>query len=108
MKVARLKQLRSKPLLPSWEGEVPAGRLAATRKVLLAALDKLIALGSRGKPEAAQKILARAVERLNKLDEQDQFICTIEREDLCDWFYEVGELCGIDPDEDWVDDYRDW
>jgi len=108
VKLARLKKFRGQPILPNWEGEVATERLMGTRRILLAALDELIALGTRGTPEAAQDVLGRAIGRLNELDNEDQFICTIEREDLCDWLYDVGELCGLDADEEWVEEYREW
>jgi hypothetical protein len=46
------------------------------------------------------------VERYNELD--DGFICTIEREELCDILYELGDFCGLDSEEDWVDEWREW
>lgn len=86
--------------------DVTAQQRAAVRRALLGALDKLIALGRYGKVEAATEILRKCVERLNALDEG--FICTIEREELCDILYAIGDFCGMDPDEEWVDEWRDW
>lgn len=69
-------------------------------------VDALIALGRRGTVEDATGILRRCVERYNELDEE--FICTIEREELCEILYEIGGYCGMDADADWVDEWRDW
>src|SRR5262245_3672857 len=69
-------------------------------------VDALIALGRRGTVEDATDILRRCVERYNELDEG--FICTIDREELCDILYEIGGYCGMDSEEDWVDEWRDW
>ena len=55
-------------------------------------LDALIALGKRGTVEDATEIFRQCVERYNELDEG--FICTIEREELCDILYEIGDYCG--------------
>jgi hypothetical protein len=73
---------------------------------LAATLDALIALGPRGSVEDATGLLRRCVAKFNRLD--DGFICTIEREELCDILYEVGDLCGLDSGEDYVDEWRDW
>lgn len=66
----------------------------------------LIALGRRGSVEDATDILRQCIEQYNELDEG--FICTIEREELCDTLYEIGDACGLDGDEDWVDKWREW
>ncbi len=69
-------------------------------------LDALIALGRRGTVADATAVLCGCVERFNALDEG--FICTIEREELCEILEEVGEFCGLDSEEDWVGPMRDW
>jgi hypothetical protein len=69
-------------------------------------VDVLIALGERGTVEDATDILRRCVERYNELDEG--FICTIEREELCDILYEISGYCGMDNEAEWVDEWRDW
>ena len=69
-------------------------------------LDSLIALGDGGGVEDATAILRRCVQGYNQLD--DGFICTIEREELCDILYEIGDYCGLDSEEEWVDEWRDW
>ena len=69
-------------------------------------VDGLIALGPQASAEDASDTLRRCVERYNELD--DGFICTIEREQLCDILYEIGDLCGLDSEEEWVDEWRDW
>jgi hypothetical protein len=48
----------------------------------------------------------RCVKRFNKLD--DGWICTIEREDICDCLAQIVDLCGMDGSADWVDEDRDW
>jgi hypothetical protein len=69
-------------------------------------VDALIALGERGTVDDATRILRKCVERYNELDEG--FICTIEREELCDILYEIGGYCGLDGEDDWVDEWREW
>jgi hypothetical protein len=83
----------------------PAQRQACWQN-LVQTVDALIALGPRGTAEGATEILRQCVERYNELDEG--FICTLEREELCDILYEIGECCGPDSEDDWVDEWRDW
>jgi hypothetical protein len=75
-------------------------------QALAQTVDELIALGPRGSAKAAADVLRRCVERYNELD--DGFICTIEREELCDILYQLGDYSGLDGEEDWVDEWRDW
>ena len=69
-------------------------------------VDSLIALGPGGTVEAASDILRQCVERFNELD--DGFITTIEREELCDILYEIGDHSGLDSEDEWVDEWREW
>lgn len=73
---------------------------------LASTLAALIDLGPQGTTDAATELLRRCIENFNDLD--TGFICTIEREELCDLLYEIGNLCGLDSEEDWVDQWRDW
>jgi hypothetical protein len=75
-------------------------------KNLADTLDALIALGPKGSVKDSKDVLRRCIERYNELDEG--FICTIEREELCDILYEIGDLCGLGSEGDWVDEWRDW
>jgi hypothetical protein len=73
---------------------------------LVQTVDALVALGPDGTVEDATDLLRQCVERYNELDEG--FIATIEREDLCDILYELGNYCGLDGADDWVDEWREW
>jgi hypothetical protein len=68
--------------------------------------DSLLALGPQGTVEDASDVLRRCVERYNELDEG--FIGTIEREELCDILYALGDECGLGGEDEWVDEWRDW
>jgi len=110
MKTAALRKYRERLTndKDSYFGDWPVS--AETReecwKILADTLDALIALGANASVEDATNVLRQCVERYNDLD--DGFICTIEREELCDILYEIGDLCGLDSQEDWVDEWRDW
>jgi hypothetical protein len=79
---------------------------AACRATLIGCLDALIALGPGAAKDDALDVLRQCIEAYNELDEG--FICTIEREELCDHLYEIGDLCGLKDEGDWVDEWRDW
>jgi hypothetical protein len=78
----------------------------ACRGNLAKTLEKLIALGPHGSVDDATDLLRQCIEEFNELDEG--FIGTIEREQLCDMLYDIGDLCGLDGEEEWVDEWRDW
>jgi hypothetical protein len=95
----------------SYFGDWPIepGVREACQENLSHTLDALIALGPGAPGVAALGVLRRCVERFNELDEADEpFICTIEREELCDILYEIGDLCGLESGDEWVDEWRDW
>ena len=88
---------------------IDPGIREARRVNLTGTLDALITLGPEASKEAALGVLRRCVEQFNELDEADEpFIFTIEREALCDVLYEIGDLCGLDSRDEWVDQWRDW
>lgn len=103
-----IKRLRRQPILPAWERHVSEDKLDAVRQILRSAIDELVAAGRNLEPEIAEDILGQAVEHLNDLDQEEPFIFTLEREDLCEWLTEVGHLAGLDADGEWIDEYRDW
>lgn len=110
MKIASLVKYRKhldeekSSYFADWEIE-PEQR-EACRRNLVETVDALIALGRDGSVEDATAILQRCVERFNDLDEG--FICTLEREELCGILYEIGGYGGLDDEEDWVDEWREW
>lgn len=53
----------------------------------------------------AREAVAECIRRFNSLD--DGWICTIEREDICEQIGRVIDACGFECDEDWVGE-RDW
>jgi hypothetical protein len=85
---------------------ISARKRRACWQNLAGTLDALVALGPRGSVKAATDLLRKCVEKFNRLD--DGFICTIEREELCDILYEIGDMCGLNGGDDWVDEWRDW
>lgn len=54
------------------------------------------------------EIIRVGVERFNDLDGEDQFIDTIEREDIADLFTDMAEASGLTSVDDVTDEWRDW
>ena len=102
--IAALTALRGQRFFEAWDGHVPAKNVAASEASVGRLIDELIALGPAPTEKAARRAVAACVRRFNKLD--DGWICTIEREDICEQIETVVELCGFECDEDWID--RDW
>ena len=73
-------------------------------------LSKLIALGL-GKPESAYApILGDYIAQFNRLNEQYEFVDTIEREDICEHMGEILDMLQL-PSYQECDDLpvaRDW
>lgn len=63
--------------------------------------------GQGASGDDASQLFESCVDRLNKMDENAQFVCTMEREDLCAELCSIGALCEM-PDDDWVDEWRGW
>ncbi len=69
----------------------------------------MIALGPDPRFITAIRNLRRCILRLNELDEQyDNFIETVEREDLCAEFDEIVYAVGLHDYEDLAGRWRDW
>jgi hypothetical protein len=104
-----LDKLRNKRQFTEWRGHVPQKALQACRDIFRDTIDALIDLGPKAKKRTKIAVLRQCIERLNELDKQhEQFICTIEREDLCEAFYEVTHAAGLKDCGDLADEWRDW
>jgi hypothetical protein len=104
-----LDGLKEKRRFSEWEGYAPDEVIAACRIVFRETIDSVVELGANPNEQAVLAVLRRCVERLNELDEQyDQFISTIEREDLCEEFEEVVHASGLRGYENLADRWREW
>ena len=104
MDVKQLRQIRGTIAFPDWNAE----QREDVEALLRGTVDALLSLGPSAAETAVMHRLREAVDRLNEMDETGGFIETMEREDLCDVLYRIGEAAGVSPDEEWVDEYRDW
>ncbi|MGE0712622.1 MAG: hypothetical protein AB7N76_03510 [Planctomycetota bacterium] len=86
----------------------PADALAETRQILSGCLGALQALGKRKPKARVLSTLREAVEELNRANQREPFIETLEREDLCEHFDELAAACGLSDLGDFTLDWRDW
>ena len=96
-------------LFPHWSSPIPQKMIAASRKLMKQTATRLKALGAKPDREAARLVLRDCILGFNKLDEEnDHWIGTIEREDICEHFYELAHIAGFDNEPELADEWRDW
>ena len=107
-----LSALRNKKAFQSWEGSVDSGIIEESRRVYEETIDSLLGLGEDASAEERLRILEQYVQRFNELDSaHDQFIATIEREDICECFGQIADVVGlegINECDDLPNVARDW
>lgn len=91
-----LAKLRRRAWFTSWRGEVPAPTIRAARAILSDAMDALSALKSPAPSERALTPLKRAMRAMNALERREEFIATIEAEDVVEALKSIAEAVGID------------
>lgn len=104
-----LEQLLNKPIFLNWEGYAPDAALDASRELIQRTIKALMAIGEDPDETQRMAILEQCIEGFNTLDGQhDWFIETVEREDICEVFYEITHACNMNHHEDLADQWRDW
>jgi hypothetical protein len=105
-----LLKRRDKRAFAHWDGFVPSELISKSEAAIARLIDRLVALGSEPTREQIQEEIDRCVQRFNDLDQswKHPWICTIEREDICEELQDLIELCGYDgSEEEWIRG-RDW
>lgn len=101
-----MEKLKRKQRFVSWKKWKSSELIVHCRTIFNEAIDKL--LEGENSKKKVRSIIRQCVESLNRLDNENQFIDTIEREDLC---LEIDELlfaCGY-PEEQGIEDrWREW
>jgi hypothetical protein len=100
----KLQQLRTESFFKNWHDFVDEEYVEDSEASIRQLIDDLVAL-DRLTEAAARKLVKACVVRFNDLDEG--WICTIEREDICERIGRVVDTCGFSYDEDWTSE-RDW
>jgi len=110
-RIARLTwdDLRSKQFFPTWKS-YPSKKLTRASEVIMQqTVEDLQKLGESGSRTAKRNILKECIERFNQLDgENKHFIETVEREDICNQFYEIAHVAGFDDEPNLADEWREW
>jgi hypothetical protein len=102
----RLAKVRGKRHFKSWDTFVDCPLVSRSEASIDKLIDDLILLGDEPDEAKARQAVARCVRRFNRMDD-DGWICTTEREDICEVMDSLIETCGFEPGEDWQED-RDW
>jgi hypothetical protein len=106
-----LEQLRKKSdrFFSDWDPDyVGANNLSAIRRLFADTVEALIALGPKASRRRKLYRLKRCILQLNKLNEREQFIDTVERERLIWQFEEIACAAGWQAEDNLADRWRDW
>jgi len=105
-----LEQLQANTPFSSWAGHVDPKAIEASRHIYKRTIDMLVRIGT-GKPKDSYlPVLNKYIEDFNALDDQYEFIETVEREDICECLAEVLDILKL-PDINDCDDLpavRNW
>lgn len=91
-----LAKLRRETWFASWRGEVPAPTIHAAAAIVRDAVDALCALKGPVPPQRALTPLKKAVRAMNALQRREQFITTIEAEDVVEALKSIAAAAGVD------------
>jgi hypothetical protein len=103
-----LEAFRRQTPFPGWSGYIEPHLLRASRRIIRDAVAALIELGPDAPAPAKLDVFRLGVERFNDLDGEEQFIDTIEREDICELLDNLAALVDLDDYDDNLTSYRDW
>src|ERR1700722_1143623 len=96
-----LEKLKEHEAFSSWEGTWSSDIVDPCRAILHTAIDELRNLPKDAIDEVKKAVITSAVIKFNDLnDAHDEFIETIEREDIAEELLQIAEAAGLNPDED--------
>jgi hypothetical protein len=101
-----LSELVKQTPLKSWGRFVEAEVLQEARAIVRATMRALLALGPDAATAARLDVIRECVENFNDID--DGWICTIEREDICDLLHELAARVDLDDYDEALTCWRDW
>ncbi|WP_445738864.1 hypothetical protein [Niallia sp. FSL R7-0271] len=83
--------------------------IESTNKVLDAYINNLIKLGVNPKKKEIIHFVKDVVISINELNENnDYFIETMEREELCEYIIQAANIAGLQTYEDITEPWREW
>jgi hypothetical protein len=101
-----LHEMARQAAFKSWRGYVDAEILQESRAIVRATIRALLALGPDAPAAAKLDVIRECVEGFNDID--DGWICTIEREDICELIDELGARVDLDDFGEELEAWRDW
>jgi hypothetical protein len=103
---ATLHEMRRQTHFKQWTGYVEKEYLQEARRIVRAAIDELIELGPDSPAAARLDVFRECVEAFN--DSDGGWICTIEREHICDLLDELAALVDLDDYGRDLAAWREW
>ena len=104
--ITSLRALRGQRFFAAWDGSVAPDRVADSEESIRRLIDALIELGPTADEIPVRRAVHDCVERFNSMDQG--WICSLEREDICDVLGRVVECCGLSASADWIAENREW
>lgn len=86
----------------------PEKVIEASRQVMSETVQKLSKLKKSASQKRRLQILQQCIEAFNALDEEYEFIDTVERDNIIEEFEAIVHACGLGDHEDLADEWRDW
>lgn len=90
-----LEQLQANTPFSSWEGHVDSKALGESRLIYKTTLSNLMQVGLGQPKEIYIPLLNRFIEEFNRIDEEYEFIETIEREDICEHLEQILDILNL-------------
>jgi hypothetical protein len=104
-----LEELRNRKFFPRWKKYPPKKAIRASRQIMINAVQQLLDLGTNSLESERMAILQQCIERFNCVNaEMNDFIETVEREDICEEFEGIVRACGLGTHKNLADEWRDW
>jgi hypothetical protein len=113
-RAAERQRTRTLPLMlrekvfESWSDMWPPRVVREVRRIFRDATRDLIALQAKGTKRQRTSVLKRIVTELNKLDDKEGCIETVEREAVIRRIEELAALVGVSNEEEKLTGHRDW
>jgi hypothetical protein len=103
--VEGIEEVRKRPF-KGWETFVDSDQLRAARRLVRKTIDALLALGPDAAAPLKINLFHALIEQFNEID--DGWICTIEREDICELADDLADRVGLEEYGEALTGRRDW
>ena len=100
-----LKKLSDHQFFERWKEYPPQKAIDASRQIMADTVQKLLNMGKSVPESERMAVIQQSVEQFNAIDD---FIETIEREDIWEEYQNIIHACGLGAHEDLIDKWREW